>query len=144
MKKSFSPRIILVTMVVVAAILVAAEYSSQVYAQSPLNVVLTGTFLPLKDKGDLNTYVLWVRGKKWHFKITEIKVLEPGFLDGWQVLYDIAPPHLHLIGKEKTIQQLKQGNLVGKSYHLEGSLYVADLIFHVSDAKEIPGKSGST
>lgn len=140
MKKAFVQNSFLVILVVFLSLLTVTPGHAQIAVMGPVEVMLTGTFLPLDAKGDLNTYVLWVRGKKWHFQIKNIQVQSPGIDNNWDLLHEIAPPHLHLIGKEKTIQRLKQADVVGKSFRFQGTLYVADCIFHITSEEDVSNK----
>jgi hypothetical protein len=116
-----------------------AMYSARVLAQAPLEVTLTGTFLSLKDKGDLHAYILSVRDKNYLFQITNIEVPQPvpEGASGWSVLDEISPPKIQLIGNEKDIQLLKQPDALGKSFVLRGTLYVADAVLVLTSAKEV-------
>ena len=140
MKKILGQNSFLVILFLFISFLTANPCRAQIAVMGPVEVILTGTFLSLDAKGDLNTYVLWVRGTKWHFQIKSIRVQSPWIVNDWDLLHEITPPHLHLIGKEKTIQRLKQPDVIGKSFRLQGTLYVADGIFHITSEEDVSKK----
>jgi len=116
--------------------------SSQVFAES--KVTITGTFMAEKTKGDTNVFMLTVHDKKTVlkklFKVTEIEAAAIG-VDGWSILDNVFPPAMQLVGDKEAIQLLRQDDIVGTSYTIEGTLHEDDGIFFVDFIKKaVKGK----
>ena len=111
--------------------------SSQVFASS--EVIITGTFIAQKAKGDTNVFMLTVHDKKTVikklFKVTDIEAVDVG-VDAWSILNDVFPPAMHLIGDKKATQLLRQDDIVGKSYIIQGTLFEDDGILYVEFIKK--------
>jgi hypothetical protein len=139
MKQTLRQKIAMVGLLAFVPILGIAMDSADVLAQGPLQVTLTGTFLTMKDKGGLNAYVFSIRDKNWLFKVTNIEVptATPGGASGWAILDEITPPRIWLLGDEKEIKRLRESNVLGKSFVLRGTLYVADGAMVITSAKEV-------
>jgi hypothetical protein len=138
MNQTLRQKTAMVVLLAFVPILGITMNSADVLAQGPLQVTLTGIFLNMKDKGDLNTHVLSIRDKNWLFKVTNIEVPSgPTGTSGWAILDEIASPKIWLLGDEKVIKQLREFNLAGKSFVLRGTLYVADGALVITSAKEV-------
>jgi len=103
----------------------------------PISFTLIGTFVPLEDRGDSKTFELWVKGRSWHFKVTQAYDSGSSSLNGWRLLNEIVSRRLKLIGSEKVIQPLMQPDIVGKDFELKGRLYVRSNSLFLSSASEI-------
>jgi hypothetical protein len=100
----------------------------------PPLVRITGAFAPLDDtqRSVLQTLTVQVRDRKWKMRIREIKALTATTHSGWGLLKDLFPPRLRLTGSEEVIAPLRQEDIAGKPFVLEGRLYVGDHMLYVT------------
>jgi len=107
---------------------------TEAMAQGPLDVTLTGKFLPDQEKGSADTYMFYVRGKRLRFELKNIEVptVLPESPSGKQMMENIGTPRIQLIGPENVIKQLQQPDILGKPVKIQGTLYVADAVLVVS------------
>ena len=112
---------------------------SEVAAQGPLDVTLTGKFLTEKEKGDAETYFFYVRGKKMRFQVKHVEVppVAPQSASGTEILVDIGTPRIHVSGTDSAMKQLQQPDLPGKSIKIVGTLYVSDAILTVTSVEKL-------
>jgi hypothetical protein len=112
---------------------------SEVAAQAPLDVTLTGKFLTEKEKGDAETYFFYVRGKKMRFQVKDVEVppVAPQSASGTEILVDIGTPRIHVTGTDSAMKQLQQPDLPGKSIKIVGTLYVSDAILTVTSVEKL-------
>jgi len=119
--------------------LVSTVGLSEVAAQGPLDVTLTGKFLAEKEKGDAETYFFYVRGKKMRFQVKHVEVppVAPQSASGTEILVDIGTPRIHVTGTDNAIKQLQQPDILGKSIKIVGTLYVSDAILAVTSVEQL-------
>jgi len=112
---------------------------SEAAAQAPLDVTLTGKFLPDKEKGNAETYFFYVRGKKMRFQVKDVEVptVAPDSASGTEILVDIGSPRIQVTGTDTAIKALQQPDILGKSIKIVGTLYVADAILTVTSVKTL-------
>ncbi len=112
---------------------------SEVAAQGPLDVTLTGKFLTEKEKGDAETYFFYVRGKKMRFQVKHVEVpaVAPQSASGTEILVDIGSPRIHVTGTDTAIKELQQPDLPGKSIKIVGTLYVSDALLTVTSVEKL-------
>lgn len=101
------------------------------------DVLLIGTFIPLDEKGNSKSYELTNQEDKWHFKVTEARVMSGASVGGWRVLSEIKPRKISLWAGERIIAPLKQPEIVGKTFKLRGWLDTNAKRFHLSFVDEI-------
>jgi hypothetical protein len=140
MKPAFRKIIVMIVVslwILPAGVLVG---SSQVFA-GPLEVTINGTFVEGKAKRDLKVYMLTVHDKKTMlkhlFKVTDIA---SNVGDPWEILNEVFPPMMTIIGDEKDTKIFRQDDIVGKSYMIRGTLYIDERILHVVSVKEAAEK----
>ena len=112
---------------------------SEVAAQGPLDVTLTGKFLTEKEKGDAETYFFYVRGKKMRFQVKHVEVppVAPQSASGTAILVEIGTPRIHVSGTNSAMKQLQEPDLPGKSIKIVGTLFVADAILTVTSVEKL-------
>jgi len=102
--------------------------------QPPPLVRIIGAFAPLDDnrKSALRTLTVHVKDHKWKMRIREIKALTATTNSGWGLLKDLFPPQVRLVGPDEVIAPLRQADIAGKPFVLEGRLYVGDHLLLVT------------
>lgn len=110
---------------------------AEAVAQSALDVTLTGKFLTDQEKGNADTYLFYVRGKRLRFELKHIEVpaVAPESASGQETMVDIGSARIQLIGSENVIKQLQQPDILGKPVKIKGTLYVADAILVVNSVQ---------
>lgn len=97
------------------------------FRQPPLvRIVASLSSLEEKQRGNLRTLTVYIKGKTWKLRIREITSLTATTKSGWRLLNDLFPPKLHLIGPEELLVPLQTDDIAGKPLELEGRLYVGD------------------
>jgi len=116
---------------VLAAAVVLAQMLSPFYA--PPVVRMTGIVQPYDEKksNELNTLTLTVGGTKIPFRVSRMDTMT-GSDPGMMLLDRIFPPELHLTGAPKNLAPLASSDSAGKSFTLEGFLYIADQNYAVA------------
>jgi hypothetical protein len=116
---------------VLAAAVVLAQMLSPFYA--PPVVRMTGIVQPYDEKksNELNTLTLTVGGTKILFRVSRMDTMT-GSDPGMMLLDRIFPPELHLTGAPKNLAPLASSDSAGKSFTLEGFLYIADQNYAVA------------
>ena len=101
------------------------------------DVLLTGAFIPLDEKGNSKTYELSNQEDKWLFNVTEARVMSGASVGGWRVLSEVKPRRMSLWAGERIIAPLKQPEIVGKTFKLRGRLDTNARRFHLNFVDEI-------
>ena len=101
------------------------------------DVLLIGTFIPLDEKGNSKSYELTNQVDKWHFQVTEARVMSGRSSSGWRVLSEIKPRNISLWAEESLIAPLRQREIVGKTFKLRGWLDTNAKRFHLSFVDEL-------
>ena len=135
MKKRFSRKLSIFGFLAIISIFVGIMCFTQAYAEP--KVTLVGTILPLNEKGELNTFVLWNKAEKWNFEVTRGDSIDGGLPSVLEMLNGINPPEIHIFGNKKAIDVLTKSAKVGKQFAIEGILYVADGVILVDSVKEL-------
>ncbi len=135
MKKINRKKLSILALFTVISVFCCLLSFDQVWAEP--RVSLKGMILPMSEKGDLYTFVLWTQDKKWHFRITKTNDENPTSSDVWEMLNEVSPPQIHLVGNKEIIAGFFKEAAAGKVFQLDGILYVADGVMMLSSAKEL-------
>ena len=100
----------------------------------PPLVRIIGAFAPLEDtqRSNLQTLTVQVKEHKWKMRIREIKALTATNSNGWSLLKDLFPPRLRFTGADETLAPLRQEDIAGRPFVVEGRLYVGDHMLYVT------------
>jgi len=100
----------------------------------PPLVRIIGAFAPLEDtqRSNLQTLTVQVKERKWKMRIREIKALTATNNSGWGLLKDLFPPRLRFTGPDEILAPLRQEDIAGRPFVLEGRLYVGDHMLYVT------------
>jgi len=100
----------------------------------PPLVRIIGAFAPLEDtqRSNLQTLTVQVKERKWKMRIREIKALTATNNSGWGLLKDLFPPRLRFTGSDEILAPLRQEDIAGRPFVLEGRLYVGDHMLYVT------------
>lgn len=100
----------------------------------PPLVRIIGAFAPLEDtqRSNLQTLTVQVKERKWKMRIREIKALTVTNHTGWGLLKDLFPPRLRFTGADETLAPLRQEDIAGRPFVVEGRLYVGDHMLYVT------------
>ena len=121
------------------------SFGQRMGRDQPLHFRLAGEFHdPEKDPnaGGVNAYTVSVEEKKWIFDIERADALF-GAAQGLSVLNKIYPPLMTFVGKKELVDKLKDPEIEGKSYTLEGYLYMKTRIFRLNKV-EGPEEAGES
>ena len=102
------------------------SFAQPMASDQPLHFRLVGEFYdPEKDPnaGGVNAYTVSVEERKWIFDIERADALF-GAAQGLSVIKKIYPPLMTFVGKKELVDKLKDPEIEGKSYTLEGYLYM--------------------
>lgn len=129
--------IVLFVCLLVLAVSEALSFTSSHRGQ--VDIIMVGILLPFDEKGGPNMLKLWIPGKIWTFKVTEMPILGPGesCTNGWTVVNRITPRGLKLVGNKKIIKHLKDKSISKKSFRLNGSLFLGKDILRLTSVEEM-------
>jgi hypothetical protein len=127
------------TIAVLILVLTALGTAGKSFAQpmapdQPLHLRLVGEFYdPQKDPnaGGVNAYTVSVEEKKWIFDIERADTLY-GSAQGLSVIKKIYPPLMTFFGQKEILDPLKNPEIEGKPYTLEGYLYIRTRTFRLT------------
>lgn len=121
----------------------SATTSAQIPRIEPPPLVrFTGALLPLeeKDRSHLPTLTVFIKGKRWIFRIAKVEKLTGSSFDGWRLLRGLFPPEVRFLGPERLISLLQEPEIMGKLLTIEGHLYIGDRMFFVEIVEEATKK----
>lgn len=116
----------------------SASASAQIsWSEPPPLVRFTGTLLPLTDKIRRPTLTVFIKGKRWGFRIAKVQKLTGSSPDGWRLVRSLFPPMVHFVGPERLLSLLQERDTLGRRLSVEGHLYVGSRLFLVMRVERI-------
>src|SRR5581483_6026588 len=90
--------------------------------RQPPQVRILGVLIAPEDKqrSNLQTLTVHVKGKTWLLRIRQIKALTATTKSGWGLLRELFPPKLRLLGADEVLAPLRQDDIAGQLLELEG------------------------
>ena len=137
MKKTLSQKLVIAVFFALISIFCVRDSCAFRVGASPFAIDLTGTIIPLDERGDTRTFDLRSGENTWRFKVTRANNRGSGSVTGWRILHDIFPRVLNLVGDQKIIQPLMQPEVVGKNFKLNGKLYFQSRKYFLSSVAEV-------
>jgi hypothetical protein len=110
------------------------SFAQPIGSDQPLHFRFVGKFYdPDKDPdaGGVNAYTVSVEDKKWILDIERADALF-GAAQGLSVIKKIYPPLMTFVGQKELVEKLKNPEIEGKPYTLEGYLYIKTRAFRLS------------
>jgi hypothetical protein len=84
----------------------------------------------------MNTFTIFIEGKKWIFRVAKVEQLTGWDADGWRLLRKLFPAEMRFLGPKELISRLQDPELMGKRLTLEGQLYVGSKMFFINMVEE--------
>jgi len=133
--------IVIILLTLISLLVVAKSFG---FANNTFPIFLAGTVMHPDDRTDMKTFEFWIPERKWLFRVTDVTVTGPGTTNGWMVLNRVTPRRVRLVGNEETLKPLHQSEVVGKTFRLQGTLYMMNKTLKLSLIEETTNHNHET
>lgn len=120
--------------------------AAQISPEPPPLVRFTGSFLSPTDTkpAGLSTLNVSIKDTKWRMRIAKVEKLSGRSPSGTRLLESIFPRQLHFTGPEHLLNVLRDPQIEGHMFTIEGRLYVGDHMFLLIAIPDLPIDNNNT